>query len=250
MEEFWQPERVALILAAYFIAGAVKGLIGMGLPVVTLAILGSTIGVRETLTMMVLPGFATNLWQALAGPAFVPLVKRFWSFLLAAVTCIWFGTAILATARSETLIGIVGTTLTLYSVVALARFEPPPPGASERWLSPLMGAIGGFIFGMAGNLIVPSILYLHALRLPRDVFVQALGILFITITSTLGLSLVGRGLMTGDLLGMSAAAVVPTALGLAIGARFRHHISEERFRRIFLIALLVVGLDMLRRALL
>jgi hypothetical protein len=65
----------------------------------------------------------------------------------------------------------------------------------------------------------------------------------------LGGSLTGRGLMTQDLVLMSLTALVPTAAGLALGQRYRHHISEERFRRIFLIALLVIGLDMLRRSL-
>jgi uncharacterized membrane protein YfcA len=42
---------------------------------------------------------------------------------------------------------------------------------------------------------------------------------------------------------------LPTAAGLALGQRYRHHISEELFKRIFLIALLLIGLDMLRRSL-
>lgn len=245
----WEPATVALILGAFFVAGSIKGLIGMGLPVVTLAILASTIGVRETLTVMLIPGIATNTWQALAGPAFRPLLRRLWAFLAAACLGIWFGTAILAVARSETLIALVGVTLTLYSAVALLRIEMPPPRRHEPWMSPLMGGLGGVMFGMAGNMIVPGILYLHALRLPRDTFVQALGITFVTITLALGTSLTGRGLMTQDLALMSAAALVPTVAGLALGTRYRHHISEARFRKIFLIALVVVGLDMLRRVL-
>jgi uncharacterized membrane protein YfcA len=70
------------------------------------------------------------------------------------------------------------------------------------------------------------------------------------VTLMLGVSLTGRNLMTLDLALMSLLALVPTALGLVLGQRYRHHISEERFRRIFLVALFVIGLDMLRRTLL
>ena len=45
-------------------------------------------------------------------------------------------------------------------------------------------------------------------------------------------------------------SAIPTAAGLALGRRYRHHISEERFRRIFFVALFVIGLDILRRTLL
>lgn len=245
----WELGTVALILGAFFLAGLIKGLLGMGLPLITLAILASTLGVRETLSVMLIPGIATNAWQALAGPSFRRLARRLWPFLVAACIGIWFGTAVLAAARSETLIAIVGLTLTLYAAVALLRIEMPPPGRHEPWMSPLMGGLGGVMFGMAGNMIVPGILYLHALRLPRDTFVQALGITFITITLALGTSLTGRGLMTTDLALMSALALVPTGLGLALGSRYRHHISEGRFRQLFLIGLVLVGLDMLRRGL-
>ncbi len=246
----WEPQTVALVVAAFFLAGAIKGLLGMGLPLVALAVLASTLGVRETLSVMLIPGIVSNAWQALAGPSFRPLLRRLWPFLAAACLGIWFGTSILATARSETLVAIVGVTLTIYAAVALLRVEMPPPGRHEPWMSPLMGGLGGVMFGMAGNMIVPGILYLNALRLPRDTFVQALGITFITITLALGASLTSRGLMTVDLGLMSALALVPMGLGLALGTRYRHHISEARFRRLFLLGLVLIGLDMLRRALL
>jgi len=112
-----------------------------------------------------------------------------------------------------------------------------------------MGGLGGVMFGMTGIIIVPGILYLQTLGLKRDVFVQALGLIFVTITVALGGSLTSRGLMTVDLGLMSLAALLPMGAGLALGQRYRHHISEERFRRIFLVALFLIGLDMLRRTL-
>jgi len=246
----WDPLLVAMVLGTFLLAGFVKGVIGLGLPVVVLSLLGSTLGVREALTIMVIPAIATNTYQALAGPAFRPLLRRLWSFLAAAAVGIWFGVGVLAGAKSETLTLLLGATLCTYVAVTMLRAQLPPPGRHEPWLSPLMGGLGGLMFGMTGIMIVPSILYLQTLDMTRHVFVQALGITFVTITVMLGLSLTGRSLMTQDLALMSLAAVVPTALGLALGRRYRHHISEQRFKRIFLIALLVIGLDMLARSLL
>ncbi len=246
----WQPEIVAMVVATFLLAGFVKGVVGMGLPVVVLAFLGSTLGVREALTIMLIPSLSTNTWQALAGPAFGMLVRRLWGFLAAAGVGIWFGVGVLAGARSETMVTLLGVTLCIYCAVTVLRAQMPPPGAREPWMSPLMGGLGGVMFGMTGIFIVPGILYLQTLGFRRDVFVQALGIIFVTITLALGTSLTGRGLMTQDLVLMSLTALVPTATGLALGQRYRHHISEERFKRIFFVALFVIGLDMLRRSLL
>jgi uncharacterized membrane protein YfcA len=246
----WQPEIVAMVVATFLLAGFIKGVIGMGLPVVALAFLGSTLGVREALTIMLIPAIATNTYQALAGPAFGMLIRRMWSFLAAACIGIWFGVGVLAGAKSETMMALLGVTLCTYCAVTVLRAQMPPPGRREPWISPLMGGMGGVMFGMTGIMIVPGVLYLQTLGLKRDVFVQALGLTFVTISLALGASLTGRSLMTQDLVLMSLTALVPTAAGLALGQRYRHHISEERFRRIFFIALFVIGLDMLRRALL
>ncbi len=240
---------VAMIAATFLLAGFIKGVIGMGLPVVALAFLGSTLGVREALTIMLVPGIATNAWQAVMGPALGTLVRRLWSFLAAACLGIWLGVGVMAGAKSDTMVLVLGLTLCSYCVVSLFKARLPPPGAREPWMSPAMGGAGGVMFGMTGIIIVPGILYLQTLGLRRDAFVQALGLVFVTITLALGGSLTGRGLMTQDLLLMSLTALVPTGAGLALGQRYRHHISEERFRRIFLVALFVIGLDMLRRAL-
>ena len=245
----WQPEIVAMVVATFLLAGFIKGVIGLGLPVVVLAFLGSTLGLREALTIMLIPAIATNTYQALAGPAIGTLARRMWSFLAAACIGIWFGVGVLAGARSETMMALLGATLCTYCVVTMLRAHMPPPGRREPWMSPLMGGLGGAMFGMTGIMIVPGILYLQTLGLKRDVFVQALGITFVTISLALGTSLIGRSLMTQDLVLMSMTALVPTAAGLALGQRYRHHISEERFKRIFFVALFVIGLDMLRRAL-
>ena len=246
----WQPEIVALVVGTFLLAGFIKGVIGMGLPVVALAFLGSTLGVREALTIMLIPGLVTNTWQALAGPAFGLLVRRLWSFLAAAGIGIWFGVGVLAGAKSETMMGLPGVTLCTYCALTMARAQIPPPGRREPWMSPLMGGLGGTMFGMTGIMIVPGILYLQTLGLKRDVFVQALGITFVAITLALGSSLAGRSLLTQDLALMSLTALVPTAAGLALGRRYRHQISEASFKRIFFVALMVIGLDMLRRSLL
>jgi uncharacterized protein len=245
----WETEIVALVVATFLAAGFIKGVIGMGLPVVALACLGSTLGVREALTIMLIPGIATNTYQALAGPALPMLARRLWSFLALACIGIWLGVGVMAGAKSETMELALGVTLCTYCTVTYFKAQMPPPGAREPWMSPLMGGLGGVMFGMTGIFIVPGILYLQTLGLKRDVFVQALGLIFVTISLALGGSLTSRGLMTQDLILMSLTALIPTAAGLALGQRYRHHISEERFRRIFLVALFVIGLDMLRRTL-
>ena len=112
-----------------------------------------------------------------------------------------------------------------------------------------MGALSGIAYGLTGSLMVPGVIYLQALGFDRNTLVQALGITFFLVTSALGISLAGHNLMPAELGALSALALLPTALGMAFGQRFRHMISEEAFRKLFFWALLCAGLYMMVRAL-
>ncbi len=240
---------LALVGLTFLFGGIVKGAIGLGLPVVVIAILAPVLGLPTTLAIFLAPALASNLWQALSGPALRPLVARLWPFLLAALAGIAIGARALAGGDTALLEALLGVLLMVYSGVSLATPQLPPPGRRERWMGPAAGGLGGVMFGMTGIFIVPGILYLQALGLARDRLVQALGITFITISAGLAVALGGYGLVSGPLALVSAGAVAPTVAGLAIGRRLRHRISEEGFRRVFFVGLAGAGVFMIWRSL-
>jgi uncharacterized membrane protein YfcA len=242
----WTPEILALIAATFVAAGFVKGTIGLGLPTVTLAVLTLPLGLKTSLAVVVIPLMATNLWQALTGPHLKEILTRFWPFLMAAIIFVWIGIQVLATARSDYLVAMLGIVLILNSLISFTRFRiPAPPPERETMWSVVCSALGGLMFGMTGNFIVPGILFLQALGMHRDMLVQALGVTFVTISTTLAVSLTSRSLMTGELTIISTAALIPAFLGLWLGRRYRSSISEAQFSRLFFIGLLVIGFSLL-----
>ncbi|MEL6476611.1 MAG: sulfite exporter TauE/SafE family protein [Pseudomonadota bacterium] len=243
------PEIIVLVLATFFVGGLVKGSLGLGLPVVVLASLALVMPLRDALAIFLIPGVLTNIWQASDGPFFRPLLARLWPFLLAAAIGIGAGVTIMAGVRSEVMAVLLGVLLIAYSAYALSAPRLPAPGPREGWMAPLAGGSGGVLCGMTGIFIVPGILYLEALRLPRDQFVQALGITFITLTVSLSAAMTSNALVTREHAILSAMGLVPVFAGLAIGKRLRGRLSEGGFRRIFFIALIVVGAYMIIRSL-
>ena len=61
------PFDLLALALTFLLAGGVKGVIGMGLPTVSLAILTLIHGLPEAMGLLLVPSFVTNLWQALAG---------------------------------------------------------------------------------------------------------------------------------------------------------------------------------------
>ena len=78
-----------LVAATFLLAGGVKGVIGLGLPTVSLAILTATVGLQPGMALLLVPSFMTNLWQAMVGGNFFEILKRTWVFLLMATVTVW-----------------------------------------------------------------------------------------------------------------------------------------------------------------
>jgi len=68
-----------------------------------------------------------------------------------------------------------------------------------------------------------------------------MGILFTASTVALGIALGGNDLLSKELGLTSLAALPPALIGMAFGQRIRQKLPEQLFRRVFFIALLVLG---------
>jgi len=243
----WTPEIIALVVATFLFAGFVKGVVGFGLPVVALALMAPTIGIKAAIALNTMPIIIINIWQAASGGNFLTITRRLWSFLLLAGACIWFGVSVLATVKSHLTSGALGALLAVYAGYSLARSQLRPPADWEFVLNPVVGALGGFVFGMTGSFMVPGVIYLQALGFNRNMLVQSLGISFLLISVVLTLSLSSHNLLDSKLGTLSAIMIVPALAGMFVGQRFRHRLSEELFRKYFFWALLVSGLYMVLR---
>jgi len=235
------PAVLALVAAVLLLAGLVKGVVGLGLPTVTLALLTATLGLKEAMAILLVPSVVTNIFQMLAGGAFAALCRRLWAFLvLLAAGCVATSGAV-ASVDAVVLSGLLGLSILLYAGIGLATPPWPKPGPREVWVGPLAGGATGLLTGLTGSFVMPSVPFLQSLGLPRDHLVQAMGITFMVATLALAAGLGGRGLVSGELAGLSTLATLPALAGLFLGRALRGRLSERLFRRALFIALLGVG---------
>lgn len=244
----WNVEILILIFATFVLAGMVKGVIGLGLPSVSLAILTATIGLKAAMAVLIAPSLVMNIWQASVGGAFREVLRRTWILIVAASLGTWFGGNILAASDGALLSALLGVLLVLYSATSLATPQFTVLPKWEPWLSPPVGFISGIFTGMTGSFVVPGILYMQAMGLPRDLLVQAMGVVFTAATIALAISLGGHGLLTGELAILSSFTLVPAAIGMVLGQKIRSRLSDVRFRQVFFIGLILLGLYIVVRA--
>jgi uncharacterized membrane protein YfcA len=242
------PDTITLFAVAGFafvFAGFVKGVLGQGLPTVAVGFLSLIMSPGEATALLIVPALITNIWQAWAGPAFFPLLRRLWPTLLAICVGTWIATALglgLLTPEAAALARkTLGVVLILYGLFGLSRLDPRVPARIEWWLGPIMGAANGAVSTATGVFMVPVIPYISALGLERDELVQAQGLSFTTSTLSLSIVLLGNGTLNADLAVASLLAVIVTFVGLFIGQFVRKLMRPDVFRVLFFLLMLLLG---------
>lgn len=214
----------------------------MGLPLVSVALLTVFVGLQNALALLLIPALLANIWQGSVGGNAKTLAGSMWPFLTLATLFVWVGTLTLTRVDLPLLSSFLGLVLLVYSITNMAGFQIVISDTQNKWLGPLLGIINGTITGMTGASAIPGVLYFQARGLTRDEMIQAMGILFSLSTASLALSLGGNGLLNAELGIISAFALVPSIGGMFIGQKIRKTLSEALFRRIFFIALMLLGI--------
>jgi uncharacterized membrane protein YfcA len=239
-----------LVAGIFILGGFVKGVVGFGLPTITLGLMALTRPLPEAMALAVAPTLATNIWQALAGGQLRATVSRLRGFLLLSGLGTLGATGLLARSDARLLSGLLGILVAAAALLALLGPRwPQPSAAQERWLSPLMGVLSGIANGLTGSYMMPAAPWLSAIRLPPDQFVQAFGLGATVATATLALGMAGQGMFTAQL-GLGGLGVLaPTFLGLWLGRLVRAALAEQWFRQVVQGFLLLIGLQLVIRGL-
>ncbi|MFM0644828.1 sulfite exporter TauE/SafE family protein [Paraburkholderia bryophila] len=241
--------RAGVVAATFVLAGFVKGVTGMGLPTVAMAVLGTLMLPAQAAAMLLLPSFVTNVWQLFAGPNVGALLRRLWPMMLGIVAGTIAAASFIAGGGGAWAVVGLGAALSLYAAAGLLAWRFSVPARHERWLSPAVGVVTGVITGGTGVFAVPAVPYLQGLALKKEDMVQALGLSFTVSTIALAVGLAREHAFAVDDLRESLFAVVPALLGMWIGQRIRGRIGAETFRRWFFICLLVLGIQLMARVL-
>jgi len=229
-------------LAVFLLAGTVKGLVGLGLPTVTIALTSLVLPLTESIALITLPTIVTNVWQAAVGGRFRYILRRHWPLIVPLMIVLYLTMWLIGQKGPNWASVVLGAVLVVYGVMGLARLRLRLSPDLEKPLSPVIGTVSGFIAGLVGVPVIPLMPYLQALEIRPAELVQTLGIVLCATSLTLTGSLINFGLLDGPHALLSAAAMVPSMAGMWIGQRIRARLSIEQFRVAVFTALSLTGL--------
>lgn len=247
---FGQDPTLLLIMAlAVLLGGLVKGLVGIGLPIVSVAVLSSVIDVRLALGTLVIPIVLTNLWQAVHTGRPLETIRRFWPLIVAMMICIWLGAVLVVRLPGDLLYGLIGAVVVVFTAINLFTPHWTLPARHERWSGVLAGAMSGLLGGISTIWGPPLVMYFVMIRLPKDTFIRVVGLIWFAASIPLLLGYIRNGILDLPTAKLSAAACLPGFAGMWLGTWLRGHFDQETFRKVLLVVLLLIGLNLIRRAL-
>lgn len=235
---------LSVAAAVFMLAGVVKGVVGLGLPTVSMALLALLMSPSRAAALLIVPSLVTNVWQLRPWATLGPLLRRLGPMQVGVCAGTLAGAWLLGAPAGSWAMAGLGVTLVGYATWSLSGAKVSVPWRTERWLGPLVGALTGVVTAATGVFVVPAVPYLQALGLSRDELIQAMGISFTVSTVVLAMGLLFNGRYAVADASTSLVMLAPALVGMSLGQFLRHKLSPALFRKCFLLSLGALGLHM------
>ncbi len=236
-----QTITLIMIAVALTIAGFVKGVIGLGLPTVSIGLLATQMPPAQALAIVIVPAIVTNIWQTFVGPYLRDIIRRLWPLMVGTVIGILACSGMMTGPYARISTVVLGLLLVIYGAISLGQVRFAVAEPNQKWVGGIVGLITGAISATTGVQVIPSMPFMQAIGMEKDELVQALGVFFTTATIALSFNLTAAGLLTTATALPGGIALVCAFGGMFLGQALRARMDQDSFRRWFLIAMMLLG---------
>tara|TARA_B100000963_G_scaffold358818_1_gene384423 strand:+ start:3596 stop:4354 length:759 start_codon:yes stop_codon:yes gene_type:complete len=230
------------VLLIFFAGGVVKGLIGVGLPTVSLTLLSFIFDIKESISIILLPVIFTNLYQMFDGKYLKQIMGDTKFFQISAFLFIFPGFYFLLIFNSNTILIILALVLIFNSLLGLIKYEIKFKNFKSKYSQLLIGSTTGIVTGTTGIYTMPFIFLIQSLQYTKNKVIQLMGLTFFIFSSTQFLLFSLNNLINTKILILSLISCVPILFGVYLGTNLRIKISEVFFKLLFNLMLIIMGI--------
>jgi uncharacterized membrane protein YfcA len=162
------------ILSAFVVASSIKGLTGIGFSTSCLPIMALRLDLKTAMPLVIIPSIVSNVAVMIQAGGFLAALRRFWPLYVTSVPGILVGLSIPVVINITSAKAILGLVLIFYAFWALTNKPFTLSKDWERHLKMPAGFLTGFVNGLTGSQVMPSLPYLLSLNLHKDDFLNTL----------------------------------------------------------------------------
>lgn len=232
---------LAMVFCIFFVAGSVKGVLGFGLPLITMSLLPFVIPIELAIVLSALVQPATNIGQLISTGGAKEAFRSTWTILLALIPSVALGAWFLNELEGNSHLLILGLTLIGFSLYSISGFAISISKSQRN----IAGSITGFIAGLIGILTSINgmffIMYLVGIGADRKAFRAAIALLFIVSGLLINSGFWFAGLLNQNNIIIGVLVLIPCFFGMWSGNLIGNRIPNDLFKKMILYALLVIG---------
>ena len=242
---------VALIVSlAFFVAGVVKGVIGIGLPTTAITIMTFFVSPLMALGLNLIPMTVTNIWQFSKADNPRELIKNYKYFAISLVVFILI-TSFYANQIGDNVVRLIfAIAVLLFVSLQIFGFNfKMNPKRDSLWQSSL-GTLGGIFGGAASIWAVPVTMYLLMKNVKPKQFVDVSGFLIMIGCLPVSIGYIATGVFQLNMFIYGVLGSVIGILGFQIGEKLRNKVNAKTFKNLLLIFFSISAINMIIRSLL
>lgn len=225
-----------------FIGAFTQSLTGFGIGLVTMAILPSLLGLRVAIPLVALVGTVLEATMLIRYHESLQL-KSIWRLLIASTLSIPLGVYLLQQLDERIALFILGIILASYATYALIGFHLPElRHPTWAWL---LGVLSGMLGGAYNTAGPPVVIYGNCRRWSPQEFKSNLAGFFIVNSLIVVSTHWWSGNYTRGVMSTFWWILPALFLGFFAGQSLDRWLSPERFRKIVLVLLIVLGLRLM-----
>jgi len=246
---------VGVLLASFAItllAGTVKGAIGFALPLIMVSGLSSIIDPQLALAGLIIPVVISNIMQVFRSgiAAAIDAVKDVWRYVLIICVSILVFAQIVPLMSPKVFYLVLGVPVVTLAVMQLVGIRINIPMHRRRLGEMIAAMVSGFLGGMAGTWGPTTVLYLLAIDMPKPRQMVVQGVIYGSGAVMLFIAHLYSGVLNSATATFSMALLIPSVIGMWVGFKIQDRMNQNVFRKVTLIMLIIVGLNLLRKGLL
>lgn len=240
---------IAFILFALCFSAFVKGSLGLGFSTVCLAILANAIDLKVAISIVLIPSILSNLIVMQSVGNFRVSVEKFWPMFLATLLGMSIGLTILTQTNNDLSKGLLGIALIAFGLWSYWNRSFRIRDNLVKKLNPSMGFLTGIVNGATGSQIFPIMPYLLSLNISREVFLQTINLSFTFCSIIMMITLWQVDALDINSLIKYSLGVIPVAFGVWLGGIVRKRLSENLFRQMVMLLIILLGTNLLYKVL-
>lgn len=236
---------MSAVVITVVLSGLVHGALGLGFPMVATPLIAVFLDVRGAILLTLLPTAAVNIASIWSAKPSTELLRRYSTLAIASLVGAVTGAMVLSVSSAEPF------KLLLALLILLFLYISQRSGWRRDWFvaNPLLaiiatGLLGGFSAGTTNVMVAILIIYFLALEIDRREMVPAMNMCFLVGKLSQIVVFAAAGMVTMQLVLMTAPLAAVSLLALWAGQRLSKKIPQDKYRRIlrYLLAVLAAVL--------